>query len=141
MTTTTTIKSKYDYNLVFQYLEKKGKERFGNNFKIHIDDHRIINMLAAYFLQDEVKCEQYEIDLHKGIMLTGPIGCGKTTLMHLMKFISIEQKRFRIKTSRDISFEFIKDGFDVIHKYSRGDLYKSDSHAYCFDDLGAENNI
>lgn len=95
----------------------------------------------AYFLKDEVACHQYSIDLNKGILLSGPVGCGKTTLMNLMKHITPTEHKFAVKPCRDISFEFIQDGYEVIHRYSKGKLYESNFRNYCFDDLGTENNL
>jgi hypothetical protein len=46
-----------------------------------------------------------------------------------------------MKSCRDISFEFIEDGFSVIHKYSRGALYQYLPKNYCFDDLGVESSL
>ncbi len=40
-----------------------------------------------------------------------------------------------------MSFEFIQDGYQIIHKYSIGKLYQSEPRTYCFDDLGTENNL
>lgn len=137
----TTSKPLYDYTKVINHLERKGKEKYGKQFHFMEADKPIIINMAAYFLSDEEMCEQNEIELHKGLMLTGPIGCGKTTLMHLMRLIPNERKKFRIKSCREISFEFIKEGYDTIHKYTRGDLYKTNTATYCFDDLGTENNI
>lgn len=141
----TTIISKanplYDYDKVVNHLERTGKEKFGNNFNFSLEDKPLIKIIAAYFLNDHDICQQNDIDINKGIMLSGPIGCGKTTLMHLMKLIPNEIKKFRFKSCREVSFEFIKDGYDVLHKYSRGDLYQTKTAAYCFDDLGMESNI
>lgn len=141
--TTKTIENQYlyDYDKVISSLEKKGKQKFGNEFAFEVYDKPLIKKLAAYFLQDVVLCRQNEIDLSKGIFLSGPIGCGKTSLMMLMQLIPNQLKKFRFKSCRQISYEFIKDGYDVIHKYTRGDIYKTDTFAYCFDDLGTENNI
>jgi hypothetical protein len=67
---------------------------------------------------------------------------GKTTLMNLMKYIVQQPKqKFITKSCRDISFEFIEDGFSVIHKYSRGALYQYLPKTYCFDDLGTEGSL
>jgi energy-coupling factor transporter ATP-binding protein EcfA2 len=74
-------------------------------------------------------------------LLTGPIGCGKTSLMNLMKYLTATEYKFFVKPSRDISFEFIHDGYQIIHKYSIGKLYQSEPRTYCFDDLGTENNL
>jgi DNA replication protein DnaC len=123
------------------WLEKKGIELYGKKFKILETDHEIIYKLIAYFLKDEQACYQFNIDLEKGILLSGPIGCGKTSLMNLMKYLTATEHKFFVKPCRDISFEFIQDGYQIIHKYSIGKLYQSEPRTYCFDDLGTENNL
>jgi DNA replication protein DnaC len=129
------------YPDIIAWIEKKGIELYGKKFKILETDHEIIYKLIAYFLKDEQACYQFNIDLEKGILLTGPIGCGKTSLMTLMKHLAPIGNKFSIKPCRDISFEFIQDGYQIIHKYSIGKLYQSEPRTYCFDDLGTENNL
>ena len=129
------------YPEIIVWLETKGKELFGKHFRIIEEDHPIIYKLIAYFLKDEQACYQLEIDLNKGILMSGPVGCGKTSLMNLMKYLTASEYKFTVKPCRDISFEFIKDGYDVIHRYSRGKLDQLDPKIYCFDDLGLENNL
>ncbi|MBL7886831.1 MAG: ATPase [Flavobacterium sp.] len=138
---TKTIQSLYSYDEVIIWLENKGIELYGNHFKIFETDYPIIYKLIAYFLKDEPTCFQYGINLNKGILLTGPIGCGKTSLMNLMKYLTATEHKFFVKPCRDISFEFIQDGYQIIHKYSIGKLYQSEPRTYCFDDLGTENNL
>jgi DNA replication protein DnaC len=92
-------------------------------------------------MKDEATCLKYNINLNKGILLTGPVGCGKTSLMNLMKYLSQPNQKFFVKPTREISFEFIQDGYEVIHRYSKGKLYESEPKTICFDDLGTENNI
>lgn len=135
------LSKKYDYNKVIQYLENKGKAKHGLKYQFETYDIPIITQLIAYFLQDEEACNSLHIDLQKGIMLTGPIGCGKTSLMKILKYIATPTNTFIMKSSREISFEFIKEGFDIIHQYARGKLYASEPRIYCFDDLGSEGNI
>ena len=130
-----------NYPEIIVWLEKKGIEIYGKKFKILEIDHEIIYKLIAYFLKDQQVCDQFNIDLQKGILLTGPIGCGKTTLMNLMKQVALSNNKFSVKPCRDISFEFIQDGYQIIHKYSIGQLYQSELRTYCFDDLGTENNL
>ncbi|WP_339887143.1 ATPase [uncultured Flavobacterium sp.] len=129
------------YTEIIAWLEKKGVELYGKKFKILETDHEIIYKLIAYFLKDEQACYQFNIDLEKGILLSGPIGCGKTSLMNLMKYLAQTENKFSVKPCRDISFEFIQDGYEVIHRYSKGKLYQAEPRTYCFDDLGTENNI
>jgi energy-coupling factor transporter ATP-binding protein EcfA2 len=138
---TNTIQSHYSYIEVIAWLEKKGVELYGNHFKIHETDYPIVYKLIAYFLKDEPACFQYGINSNKGILLSGPIGCGKTSLMNLMKYLTATEHKFFVKPCRDISFEFIQDGYQIIHKYSIGKLYQSEPRTYCFDDLGTENNL
>ena len=135
------IKSHYNYEEVIIWLEKKGIELYGSKFQIIVNDFPTVEKLIAYFLRDEIKCQELKINLSKGILLTGPIGSGKTALMNLMKFLTPTEHKFYIKPCRDISFEFIQDGYQTIHKYSIGKLYHSEAKLICFDDLGVENNL
>ncbi len=105
------------------------------------NDHPVLYRLIAYFLKDEQTCFRYNLDLNKGIILSGPVGCGKTSLLSIMKYLTPVPHKFSVKACRDISFEFIKDGYEVIHRYANGKLYISEPKIYCFDDLGVENNL
>lgn len=135
------IQSHYSYNDVINWLEQKGIELYGNHFKILEADYSIVYKLIAYFLKDEPICFQYGINLNKGILLSGPVGCGKTSLMNLMKHLTPIEHKFFLKPCRDISFEFIHDGYEIVHKYSKGKLYQSEPKTICFDDLGIESNL
>jgi energy-coupling factor transporter ATP-binding protein EcfA2 len=136
-----TIQSHYDYSHVMTWIENKGHELYGTKFRILESDHAVIYRLIAYFLQDEQTAFQYGIDLDKGILLAGPVGCGKTTLMNVMKHLTKAERKFTVKPCRDISIEFINDGYGVIHKYSIGKQYQNEQRIYCLDDLGVENNL
>lgn len=129
------------YPDIMIWLQNKGQELYGNHFKITEEDHPIVYKLIAYFLNDEQACFQLGINLNKGILMSGPVGCGKTSLMNLMRYLTPAEYKFTVKPCRDISFEFIKDGYEVIHRYSRGKLDQLDPKIYCFDDLGLENNL
>lgn len=122
-------------------MEQRGKEQFGQHFRFREEDEPIILRLIAYFLKDETMCNKIGISLQKGILLSGPVGCGKTTLINLMRFVAQSENKFILKSCRDISFEFIQDGYEIIHRYSKGKLYESNFRNYCFDDLGTENNL
>jgi len=134
-----------DYNKALQWLQNKGQTIFGKHFVIHESDKPNIKKLLMYFLKDEKLCTENNINLQKGIMLSGPVGCGKTTLMHLMKFFNNNENLYIVKSCRDVSFEFIQDGYEVIHRYSRQSFYRNGQNEtpkhYCFDDLGTENNL
>ena len=135
------IKTHYNYQEITTWIEKKGIELYGNHFKILETDYPILYKLIAYFLKDEPTCFQYNINLNKGILLSGPIGCGKTSIMNIMKYLTPTEHKFFVKPCRDISFEFIQDGYQIIHKYSKGKLYEYEPKTICFDDLGTESNL
>lgn len=123
------------------FLEKRGKESFGDKFKIYEHDYEIIFKLLIYFLADKQNADKYGLDLQKGIMLTGPIGSGKTSLMNLMRFVPPPERNHTMKSCRDVSFEFIQEGYEVIWRYSRMSFNNSAPKIYCFDDLGAEQSL
>jgi DNA replication protein DnaC len=133
--------SKYNYPEIIAWLEKKGKKDFGDKFQFLGQDTTNITKLICYFLDDECTAAKFEIDLSKGILLSGPVGCGKTSLMALMRYVPQPNKKFFMKTCRDISFEFIKDGYEVIQRYSHGHNTHAEHKNYCFDDLGTEKNL
>lgn len=127
-----------------QWIEKKGVELYGQHFRIHVNDHSVIYRLMSYFLRDEPTAFQFGIDLAKGILLAGPVGSGKTSLMNLMRYVAIADQKYIVKPCRDISFEFINDGYHIIQKYgsdSRLNGGQPIPARYCFDDLGIENNL
>ncbi len=139
------IPSLYNFEECVTALNKKGKEQFGNHFKISPADYEIIYKLLVFAIKDVDNAAKYKINLDKGILLSGPIGCGKTTLMALLNEYIYPSDRHIMKSCRDVSFEFIKEGYETIHKYSRDSFTKKSNdigpRIYCFDDLGSENNL
>jgi energy-coupling factor transporter ATP-binding protein EcfA2 len=137
-----TIKTQYNYEEAWQWLQQKGNEIHGKKFQLHHEDKPTIYLMLCYFLQDELAAPHLNIDLNKGILLTGPVGCGKTTLINLMRFfIQKENQKFTIKSCRDISFEFMEDGYSVIHRYSKPPSFAGFGGGICFDDLGVESSL
>src|SRR5690554_850296 len=121
----------YDFPKMLNYLSAKGKILFGKKFKIFEEDHPIIYQLCLYFIKDKVSCEKYNIDINKGILLSGPVGCGKTTLMKLMRHLVPHYRPYNIIPTRNIVFAFNNLGYSIIEQYGN-------SHFFCFDDLGVE---
>ena len=124
----------YNLELTIRFLESKGKFIYGKKFKILKKDFTLIHKLLVYMIKDDKNSKEFHIDLNKGILLSGPIGCGKTALMNLVKSIVIKRSLYEVKSTRLISFEYIRDGHQVISNYSN-------TKNYCFDDLGLEQNL
>jgi energy-coupling factor transporter ATP-binding protein EcfA2 len=121
----------YDFDRMLSYLDAKGKLLFGDTFKIIEEDREIIFKLCNYFIKDEANCKRFDIDINKGILLSGPVGCGKTSLMKLMRYIVPHQKPYKIIPARNIVFGFNHLGYKTIEDYG-------DTNYFCFDDLGVE---
>lgn len=145
-------------------MNDKGQELFGSRFRIHPEDHFLIYKLLIYAIRDHDTAQKINplhsksspntsrnpnlnlnLNLKKGIMLTGPVGCGKTCLMKLIRFFQPPPEVHTLKSCREISFEFITKGFEVIHKYSSqpgtSTSIEKKPVIYCFDDLGTEQNL
>jgi ATP-dependent 26S proteasome regulatory subunit len=133
--------TQYNYPELITWLEQKEKKGFGAKFQFIESDIQNITKLICYFLDDQNTAAKLNMDFTKGILLSGPVGFGKTTLMKLTRYVPQANKKFFVKTCRDISFEFIKDGYEVIHRYSHGHNTHAEHKNYCFDDLGTENNL
>ena len=113
------------------YLQAKGKSLFGQNFKIFKEDLEIIYKLSCYFIEDQQACKKLNIDPQKGILLSGPVGCGKTTLMKLLRHLTPHKRTYKIIPCRNAVFSFNHIGFKTIEDYGNDGFY-------CFDDIGIE---
>jgi DNA replication protein DnaC len=122
---------RYDFKSILIYLDAKGELLFGKNFKIYEEDEVVLYKLCIYFIRDFEACEKQNIDPNKGILLSGPVGCGKTSLMKLLRHIVPHHKPYEVIPARNITFAFNNIGYKTIQEYGN-------SSFYCFDDLGVE---
>ncbi len=121
----------YDFDKILIYLNAKGKSLFGREFRIYDEDLVIIRKLCYYFIKDKENCQKDDIDPNKGILLSGPVGCGKTTLMKLLRHIVPTQRPYEVIPCRNVAFSFNHLGFKTIEEYGN-------TKFFCFDDLGIE---
>ena len=121
----------YDFDKMLLYLDAKGKLLFGKNFKIYEEDREIVYKLCLFFIQDKEACSQFGIDVDKGILLSGPVGCGKTSLIRLLKHLVPHRKPYEVIPTRNIVFGFNHIGYKIIEDYGN-------TQFFCFDDLGVE---
>jgi len=123
------------------YIEAKRYFRnINREFQVDIDNKRFLDIICKYFSNDLEFEKSYNGELRKGLLITGPHGTGKTSLLEIMQIVSkiyqIKQIWYSIKPTIEIVGEFnrsegsTKD--NVIRYYSSG--------KYLFDDLGAEKD-
>lgn len=121
----------YDFSKVLVYLNAKGKLLFGKKFHIWEENLDIVYRLSVYTIGDTEACEKMGMDPKKGILLTGPVGCGKTTIMKLIRHIVPHIRPYEIIPARNITFGFNNIGYRIIEDYG-------DNGLYCIDDIGVE---
>jgi energy-coupling factor transporter ATP-binding protein EcfA2 len=125
----------YDFKACLEYIQAKGKAKYGEEFALRKEDFTLIRKILCYAIRDEEACQKYEIDFHKGILLLGPVGCGKTSLITLIRDFFPTSFRPILKSTRQVSYEFIKEGYEIIDQYGKSEK------VFCFDDLGVESSL
>ena len=125
----------YDFKACLEYIQAKGKAKYGEEFALRKEDFTLIRKILCYAIRDEEACQKYQIDMNKGILLLGPVGSGKTSLMNLIRDFFPISFRPIIKSTREISYEFNQEGYATIDKYGKTEK------VYCFDDLGVESSL
>ena len=131
----------FSFDQFLVIFQQKGKDLFGEHFCIQDSDREIIIRLVVYFAKDEEMAFRYGISFRKGILLNGPVGCGKTALMSVFRLFLPKEQRYAIKPCRDVCFQFLEQGHSVIREFGRISFDKHRQNNYCFDDLGTENTL
>lgn len=121
----------YDFSRMLIYLEVKGKILFGEKFRIFEMDKDLLFKLCNYVIKDEANCRKLGLDTNKGLLISGPVGCGKTSIIKLLRHLVPYQKAYEVIPCRNITFAFNHLGFKTVEDYGN-------SGFYCFDDLGVE---
>lgn len=116
-----------------------------NNYGWVIDEYneQAIKSLCYYVSKDE----NFELidegySHKKGLILIGPVGCGKTTLLKIIQKNSFNPYRF--VSCRKVANDYAEFGHSAIGTYSsvqevtKHDWFGHTNVGYCFDDLGTE---
>jgi hypothetical protein len=119
----------------------KRKDQYGNPFILDAYSEPVFNKLAMYF----TKYKDSDLNPDKGIMLAGPVGCGKTEIMDFFKYNFYDS--FIVVSCRDLTYSYSKLGDEAIKRYN-GLIPFVDVHlsygqnkvGVCFDDMGTEDD-
>lgn len=117
------------------------KDQYGNPFILDSYSEPVFDKLAKYF----TKSKDSELNPDKGIMLAGPVGCGKTEMMDFFKYNFYDS--FIVVSCRDLTYSYSKLGDEAIKRYN-GLIPFVDVHlsygqnkvGVCFDDMGTEDD-
>jgi len=121
----------YSFYRLKAFLHVQSRMMFEKDFKLHKEDKALLLVLYCYFIQDHNAGAIIGLDINKGLLISGPVGCGKTTLMSLMPKSTRHKIKYEMIPTRNIVKDFNEAGFEVLEKYK-------DDKDYCFDDLGLE---
>ena len=131
----------YDFNKCLKFIDYHGKQHYGQSFKINIlDIPTIYKLINLYDQRSEHGLKRTNWPLIRDFAV-GSNWLRKTSIMHLIRPFASPLSDYKIKTCRELSFEFAKSGFDAINKYTLKQNCQSRLPGYCFDDLGTEQQI
>ncbi|OMP75099.1 ATPase [[Flexibacter] sp. ATCC 35208] len=132
--------SLFNYKEILPMLADKGRQLFGEHFRIYPEDLKLIIPIIAWMVRDVEVAKQFGIDLQKGIFLGGPVGTGKTQIMQLLRCITPGSVCYEVKHCDLISREYTLKGPSMLSNYLGGDNNDKYNHRiWCFDDLGSED--
>ncbi len=141
-----TTASHFEFKFLWQQFQKELKRVFPN-FEIDASNNSVLEAVLAYFLAHKPKCQSLKINPKKGLLLLGPVGCGKTTLMQLFA-----RGRYQVIASRIVARMFKEEGNTVLERYGSKCFEKKSTGfgaalqydrpiAICFDSLGDEKLV
>ena len=104
-------------------------------FEIYPEQEEFYNSLYEYFHGNEG-----ELDINKGLIITGSVGTGKTLAMKIFQRMGAHMN---IISTRHIVREYMGDGVKILDKYGRksfvlhpnGEVDMKKHVTYCFDDM------
>ena len=130
-------------NILYENLKNELQHVY--NFQIDEFNEEPIEKLCEYFSNTPFgKYNFQENDLKKGLLIFGPIGCGKTALMKILSRNTFNP--FRVISARKIADEFAEFGHSIITVYSvlqpvnKREWFGHNSIGLCIDDVGTESN-
>lgn len=131
------------YARCWLWLGQKGRHHFGPDYALHEADTHIIAALMAWHLKDQFLAAQHGVSLRKGLLLSGPVGCGKTTLLRLCGLLLPKDETPWFKPCRDISADVSREGPAAILRYTRQSFMPCSGKpiSWLFDDVGLETPV
>lgn len=123
-------------------LQQRFEKVYGQSYgKFEYNDHNreIMRMLFLYF-SDSPDFEKIDekYSLKKGLLLQGPFGCGKTSVLKSMQLLV--ERRYGMISCKKIEESYDRGGFHDIEKYTQTSISHNNlTTGWMFDDFGWED--
>lgn len=131
-----------DFLASVRKMEEDARNSIDPNFKFTEEDLPVVYQLLIWFLKDEELAKKTQLSLKKGILLLGPVGSGKSSLMSLCRKYVNETDSYSIRSTPSICLNYSVTGNALISEYSLNcfKMVKGlpKPKTICFDDLGSE---
>ncbi|MCR5886695.1 ATP-binding protein [Hymenobacter sp. J193] len=131
-----------------EWFHQEAKQVLDRPFEEDEHNCQVLDLLCKYFAED-ARFEENGYQLNKGLLLRGPVGCGKTSLLTV--FARNPRFPYVVHPCREIvsSYSAVHGGgaealsryksvVDIIHGQEYQYNYRTQAGA-CFDDLGTED--
>jgi predicted ATPase len=127
------------------YIESRVPKIGLSKFVLDDNNTQMLAWLCMYFTNNKgFENIDPSFKLTKGLLLSGNVGCGKTTIMRL--FASNQKASFNVINCNRIADMYADIGPEILHKYSDFlkvptslDTFYQNQVGVCFDDLGTES--
>lgn len=116
---------------------KEGKKYFqskNRHFIVDDQNRRFLDLICRYLTNDNLFEKKYNGELKKGLLIYGPCGTGKSSVIDIIRNISrtykFKQLWFSNISVHDVISQYNLEGEHIVEKYRKGRVH--------FDDLGSE---
>lgn len=126
-------------SLFLSQANKQARQTGRKNYVVDEENQNVIKELLHYFAQTQ----QGNLSTHKGILLAGNVGSGKTLLMETFSTLVRHTQPFYKTTARQVAKDYAADGLTALVRYLK--QFKKTPKGlvpvdFLFDDLGAEDS-
>lgn len=139
--------SKWDHKQMLDFVVARAWQDYQIDFQIDKSNAEVLKLLCYYTTNNPIFEKRGQgFSLHKGLVIMGNVGTGKTTLMKL--FSRNQKQSFLLTPCRKITELYEVDGEEAVTSFSAPvqesgtdiRFFNQRVLGQCFDDLGTEKN-
>ncbi|MDR0227598.1 MAG: hypothetical protein LBI72_00805 [Flavobacteriaceae bacterium] len=125
----------FDFDKCIRKIVQKGLSIYGSEFVLTDSMRKTYLTVLSYAVNDEVRIEQKQLDLKKGLMLMGAPYSGKTAVLHLCKPFFKRKESFKIYNIKKLTCDFAQKGYVALEEVL------ALKYPICLDGIGEEKEV